>query len=58
MVYMAPINCSECAKEISEEALLCPNCGFTNKIVKYNTPLYTIGKLSVVFITVLIYIFR
>lgn len=29
MLDMALVNCSECGKEISDRALMCPNCGFT-----------------------------
>ncbi len=37
---MALISCPECAKEISEKAPSCPNCGVPISSAKNNSPLY------------------
>jgi uncharacterized membrane protein YvbJ len=34
MGSMALIDCEECGKEISDQALACPNCGFAHAAVQ------------------------
>lgn len=45
---MSLIKCSECQKEISEEAISCPFCGRPNKIEKVHTIELTSKKWKIV----------
>ena len=55
---MALIKCSECGKEISEEAKKCPHCGITLKNTKMKKISITISIFIVLIAIVIFAIFK